>query len=171
MSDTEDAEDGGQYKEKERIAILYQSCIDYFNNSQRSAILLNGGAVLVLLTFAGAVLGGEAPIDPKTRENLLFGIGAGSAFFALGLLAAGSANMLAYLSQISYFSKLTGEKISYISEDAHERHYIGAVRLILGSFILFSIGTAVSSYSIYTAFEYDPPAVTAVQDQQSTSGD
>lgn len=162
MSDQIEPEDLKYYDTPERISILYQSTIDYYGGAQKSAIPLNGGAVIVLLGFVGAVLGAEAPISVQTRDILLLGIGLGTISFASGMLSAGYASLMAYKSQISHFSNITGEHITHLDCSKHNFYFRSATNLILLSCILFMIGSVISSGSIYLAFK-EPPSLPMIK--------
>lgn len=114
----------------------YKALLIYGNNIIRSPVLLNGGAILALLTFLGHFLGG--------KQNVSVDMTWAMACFITGLLLGCCANVMAYLTQLSAFN------VRMKSEENFERFaptmnpragFYFTLGFVIVGLILFGIGS------------------------------
>ncbi len=79
----------------------YKSLMLYGNNAIRYVLLINGGAIIALLTFLGNLLK-----NSNTQIDMAWPMG----LFLLGIVFGGLANMSAYFTQFSLFDETQGRE-------------------------------------------------------------
>ncbi len=95
-------------------ALLFQAGLSFGLEAMKTAILVNGGAVVAMMAFIGATYNAE-PVDvDRVRSALLL-----PAFiFAIGSVAAGMASGFAYFAQYLYQQVVESQEMHW------ERPYI-----------------------------------------------
>lgn len=125
-----------------RLSALYSSAIEYFMTALKMGVYLNGGAVIVTIGFAGALIGSERISETQNFAKSMSQIGDGAQYFVFGMFSASSGYILGYFSQIGFFRALTGERGRMNTAKHHDLFYrlaIFSVAASLGSFLIGSM--------------------------------
>lgn len=104
---------------------LLRSVVDTAKAALTSSILINGGATVVLLAFAGTIINKGASVSvPSPVVN-------GLVLFGFGVLAAAIASGATYAAQFCYRFSWQRSAIGF---------HIAAIALVIGSYVLFAAG-------------------------------
>ena len=107
----------------------YKSLMLYGNNALKFILLINGGAVIALLTFLGNLL--------KNTNNLEIDMSWAMGCFLLGIIVGGIANLTAYFAQL----KLYNESIGNTNSTTHMKWVYTTLGFVILGIILFTIGS------------------------------
>ncbi|MBA3582757.1 MAG: hypothetical protein H0W44_09930 [Gammaproteobacteria bacterium] len=111
----------------------YKSLITYGHAVLRYVFIINGGAIIAILTFIGDMVSkADGEHVPDMRQPLIF--------FILGLLVSGIALCLAYWTQLTIYSQLVNKKDSPV----HVYWFNGLVVCVGLGIIFFGIGSFVA---------------------------
>jgi len=108
----------------------YKSLMLYGNNALKFVLLINGGAVIALLTFLGNLL-------KNNSHNIEINMSWSMGCFLLGIIIGGIANLTAYYAQL----KLYNESIGNIKDTTHMRWVYITLGLVIFGILLFMIGS------------------------------
>ena len=109
----------------------FKSLMLYGNNALRFVLLVNGGAVIALLTFLGNILKNET-----TSIHMAMPMGC----FLLGITVGGLANITAYMTQL----RLYNESIGNSQNTRHTKWLYGSLVLIVFGILLFFAGAVLT---------------------------
>lgn len=112
---------------------MLRSVIQLGQGALRTCLLINGGAAVALLAFAGHIVSSETEVVPLAAVAKAMGA------YVFGVLAGGLASAVTYLSQ--WFFAHDWDKTGFVLN-------IAAIVIGLGSIALFGIG----SYLAYAVF-------------------
>ena len=109
----------------------YKSLMLYGNNAVKFVLLINGGAVIALLTFLGNLL---------KNDTVSISMGWPMGCFLAGIVVGGLSNLTAYLTQLSLFNEGTGQR----PKTEHTIWLNRTIALILIGIILFGVGAVLT---------------------------
>ncbi|MFN3506217.1 MAG: hypothetical protein ACK4ZU_01990 [Allorhizobium sp.] len=103
------------------LAQMFSSALSFGLEAMRTAVLVNGGAVVAMLAFIGATYNAPSDEVASVRSALL----TPAFLFALGAIAAGSASGFAYFAQSLFCRALESYTMEwnwpYVKEANHSR--------------------------------------------------
>ena len=116
----------------------YKSMIDYGRGMLRFVFLVNGGAIVGIMTFMGNVY---------AKTGTVLNMKTPIVIFLLGVLFAGVATATAYMTQFKLFNETVWETKGQ-GWDSHMRWVAITIALILLSLLAFATGSllAVSAF-------------------------
>ena len=106
----------------------YKSLMLYGNNALKFVLLINGGAVIALLTFLGNLL---------KNDTVSVHMGWPMGCFLMGIIVGGLANMTAYLTQLTLFN----ESVGNTNNTTHTNWLYATIALVILGIILFGAGS------------------------------
>ena len=112
----------------------FRAVISSAHTALKAVVLINGGAAVALLAFAGSTFG-QAENSLVVRY-LLVSLG----FFVVGVLLGGTASGFTYLAQYSY--AWDQEKVG-----DHWRKII--IVLVIGAYVVFIVGCGISLWAFW----------------------
>lgn len=108
-----------------------KAAVDFAKQAISFAFLLNGGALIGMLTFIGNA------IDKLPKENLTE-LASSSGLFILGLVSATLASIVAYIAQLNYF-KIDSGLPGKVVDPTFLRYAL--IVLLVAAVLLFSLGS------------------------------
>jgi len=109
----------------------YKSLMLYGNNAVKYVLLVNGGAVISILTFLGNFLK-----DHKTSINM----GWPMACFLIGIVVGGMAHITAYLTQFVLYNEGNGDQLKF----KHTVWLYTSLVLVVIGILLFGVGSVLA---------------------------
>lgn len=106
----------------------YKSLMLYGNNALEFVLLINGGAVIALLTFLGNLL--------KT-DTVAIHMGWPMGCFLIGIIVGGLANLTAYYTQLMLFN----ESVGNTDHTIHTKWLYITLALVILGILLFGAGS------------------------------
>jgi hypothetical protein len=119
------------------------AAFDFARDALKSLILVNGGAVIALLTFYGSILGKDSHALPVGARCFAF---CGLIGFSIGLLMAILASLFAYLTQLTWGKAVEDESQREKSADTWHLVSMGAS---LASAFSFGIGVVLTGIALF----------------------
>jgi len=123
--------------ENARRLEMFKSVITAGQSALKSAILINGGAAVAMLAFAGSIWGKS--LAQCTVKYLLAAMG----LFVVGVLLGAVASGLTYLVQRAYAQE---------REKTGNRLNVGTISCVVVAYVLFLVGSGVASIAILKQF-------------------
>jgi hypothetical protein len=127
------------------MRIMFKAIIDFALVTIRSLILVNGGAIIGIVSFTGNLWGHNGPAAKATAQAITPAVG----WFVGGLAAALLTSGLSYIAQVA-FVELAKPRPAQIVGNACR---FAAVAFAIGSFGCFIVG----AYRCLAAFESPVP--------------
>ena len=115
--------------------------IDFARDVLKSVTLINGGAAIALLAFAGSVLSDPDSSPNINAEMITWGLGT----FAAGVFCAGAGSLTGYVSQYFYF----GVSMRHTPKKWPLYWHLCTLILIGTSFISFVVGVLLSMCAFF----------------------
>jgi uncharacterized membrane protein YidH (DUF202 family) len=106
----------------------YKSLMLYGNNALKFVVLINGGAVIALLTFLGNLL---------KKDAVAIHMGWPMSCLLTGIIVGGLANITAYYTQLMLFNEVVGNEKYAI----HAKLLYITLALVIFFIILFGVGS------------------------------
>jgi len=116
--------------EKDEKLELYKSILSTSQQAVNYCFLLNGGAIIAIITFLGNYKGTTVDANPMATSIKIF---------VFGLISAATSSILLYITQYSYFRvALTGSRPFFFSGTTYR---IVVLILLICSIVLFAFGS------------------------------
>jgi hypothetical protein len=127
------------------LHLMFKAIIDFALMTIRSLILVNGGAIIGIVTFTGNLWGHNGPAAKATAQAISPAVG----WFVGGLAAALLTSGLAYGAQVAFAEFGKPQPAKKIGNTCR----VAAVALAIGSLVCFVVG----AYRCLAAFESPVP--------------
>ena len=115
----------------------YKSLMLFGNNAVKFVLLVNGGAIIALLTFLGNFLKNN-----QVTVDMAWPMGC----FLLGIVVGGFANITAYLTQLALYNEGIGNEL----DRNHTTWLNWSLVLVCIGILLFGVGSVLALLEIRT---------------------
>lgn len=116
---------------------LYESVLQSIQSAINYCFLLNGTAIISILTFIG---------NYKTEQPILQKLSSSIIVLTVGVFLAVLSSIILYMTQLSYFKKETGTGNPFLLSGTALR--VALLFMIVASAVLFGIGAISASRSL-----------------------
>jgi hypothetical protein len=131
----------------DRDELTLTSAFDFARDMIKALTLVNGGAVLSLLTFYGSLLDGNSPVAAAfSARNLAF---FGLLCFACGVLFSVLSGCFAYLTQLKWGIAHLDKKSEYAAQILAGKFHTSSMVLALFSVVSFMAGILLSAGALF----------------------